>query len=66
MRVHLARSRFALSDAGAIMVRMDMRYMWSEMLSQWLMPKRRQPARLVVLRRSSRWKKGTGEAVDSA
>lgn len=30
------------------------------------MPKRRHPSRLFVLRRSSRWKKGTGEAVPSA
>jgi hypothetical protein len=48
------------------MVRMDMRYMWSLMDSQSEMPKRRQPARLVVLRRSSRWKKETGRSVDSA
>ena len=27
----------------------------------WAMPNRRQPSRLVVLRRSSMWKKGTGE-----
>lgn len=40
---------------------MDMRYMWSLILSPWLMPKRRQPSRLVVLRRSRRWKKGKGE-----
>jgi len=43
------------------MVMMDMRYMWSEMDSPWLMPKRRHPSRLVVLRRSRRWKKGRGE-----
>jgi hypothetical protein len=48
------------------MVRMDMRYIWSLIDSHSEMPKRRQPARLVVLRRSSRWKKGTGESVDSA
>lgn len=48
------------------MVRMDMRYMWSAMDSQLSMPKRRQPARLVVLRRSSRWKKGMGDDVFSA
>lgn len=39
----------------------DMRYMWSEMDSPLSIPKRRQPSRLVVLRRSRRWKKGTGE-----
>ena len=43
------------------MVMMDMRYIWSEMDSPWLMLKRRQPSRLVVLRRSRRWKKGSGE-----
>ncbi len=42
------------------MVMMDMRYMWSEMLSPEWMQKRSQPARLVVLRRSRRWKKGIG------
>lgn len=45
------------------MVMMDMRYMWSEIDSPWFMPKRRQPSRFVVLRRSRRWKKGTGEVV---
>lgn len=43
------------------MVMMDMRYMWSEMDSPDVMPKRRQPSRLVVLRRSRRWRKGRGE-----
>lgn len=42
---------------------MDMRYMWSDIDSPWLMPNRRQPSRLVVFSRSSRWKKGTGEEV---
>ena len=54
------------SEDGAIIVRMDMRYMWSLMDSQSAMPKRRHPARGVVLRRSRRWKKGMGEEVDSA
>jgi hypothetical protein len=48
------------------MVMMDMRYMWSLMDSQSLMPKRRQPARWVVLRRSRRWKKGRGDVVEAA
>lgn len=51
------------SEEGAIMVRMDMRYMWSEMDSPCTIPKRRQPSRLVVFSRSSRWKKGSGESV---
>lgn len=66
MRQHLARSSLDVKDAGAIMVMMDMRYMWSEMDSQLSMPKRRQPARWVVLRRSRRWKKGRGEVVEEA
>lgn len=40
---------------------MDMRYMWSEMDSPDVMRKRRQPSRLVVLRRSRRWRKGRDE-----
>ena len=44
------------------MMMMDMRYMWSEMDSPFLMLKRFQPSRLVIFRRSRRWKKGTGEA----
>lgn len=47
-------------EGGASMVRMDMRYMWSEMDSPCLMWKRHQPSRLVVFRRSRRWKKGIG------
>jgi len=46
---------------GASMVRMDMRYMWSEMDSPFSILKRRQPARGVVFRRSMRWKNGRGE-----
>lgn len=42
------------------MVRMDMRYIWSEMDSPCLMWKRHQPSRLVVFRRSRRWKNGIG------
>lgn len=42
------------------MVMMDMRYMWSEMLSPLWIQKRSQPARFVVFRRSRRWKKGIG------
>jgi hypothetical protein len=34
--------------------------------SPWLMPKRRQPSRLVVLRRSIMWKKGIGEEVEAS
>lgn len=49
-----------LSDAGASIVMMDMRYMWSEMDSPVSMPKRRQPSRLVVLRRVRRWRKERG------
>ena len=47
-------------EAGASMVSMDMRYMWSEMDSPDVMLKRRQPSRLVVLRRSRRCRKGRG------
>ncbi len=43
------------------MVKMDMRYMWSEIDSPAVMSKRFQPSRLVVFRRSRRWKKGIGE-----
>jgi hypothetical protein len=43
------------------MVMMDMRYMWSEILSPLSIPKRRQPSRGVVFRRSRRWKKGMGD-----
>jgi hypothetical protein len=53
-------------DLGAIMVRMLIRYMWSEIDSALAMPKRTQPALLVVFSRSRRWKKGTGEDVFSA
>lgn len=44
---------------------MDMRYMWSAMDSPAAdrMLKRRQPSRLVVLRRSRRWRKGRGGVV---
>lgn len=40
---------------------MDMRYIWSLMLSPLLMLNLRQPSRLFVLRRSRRWRKGSGE-----
>jgi hypothetical protein len=43
---------------------MAIRYMWSPIDSPWLMPKRRQPSRLVVLRRSIMWKKAIGESVE--
>lgn len=42
------------------MVMMDMRYMWSAMDSPSSMSKRRQPSRLVVLRRERRCRKGRG------
>lgn len=54
-------SRREDSEGGQSMVMIDMRYMWSEMDSPWLMPNLRHPSRLVVFRRSRRWKKGTGE-----
>lgn len=38
-----------------------MRYMWSAIDSPWTMPKRRQPSRLVVLRRWRRCRKGRGD-----
>lgn len=60
MRVQRGRSRVRESVGGQSSVMIDIRYMWSAMLSPWLMPKRRQPSRLVVFRRSSRWKKGIG------
>lgn len=53
------------SSGGANMVMIDMRYMWSEMDSP-LIPKRRQPSRFVVLRRSRRWKNGIGVFVFSS
>lgn len=43
------------------MVMMDMRYMWSEMDSPDSILLRRQPSRLVVLRRSRRCRKGREE-----
>ena len=43
------------------MVKMDMRYIWSEIDSPAVISKRFQPSRLVVFRRSRRWKKGIGE-----
>lgn len=45
---------------GGSMVMMDMRYMWSDIDSPFRIPKRRQPSRLVVLRRWRRCKKGIG------
>ena len=48
---------------GASMVMIDMRYMWSDIDSPDVISSRRQPSRLVVLRRSRRWKKGRGELV---
>jgi hypothetical protein len=45
---------------------MDIRYIWSAMLSPLRIPKRRQPSRLLVLRRERRWKKGRGEGVRGA
>lgn len=59
--MHRARSIREDREGGQSMVMMDMRYMWSEIDSPWLMSKRRQPSRLVVLRRSIRWKKASGE-----
>lgn len=53
-------SRRDESEAGASMVMMDMRYMWSAIDSPDVMPKRRQPSRLVVLRRSRRCRNGMG------
>lgn len=53
-------------DLGAIMVRMLIRYMWSEMDSDFSMPKRFQPARGVVFSLSSRWKKEMGDVVFSS
>lgn len=59
-----ARSSLEESEAGQRRVMSAMRYMWSLMDSPWLRPKRRQPSRLVVFRRSSMWKKGMGEEVE--
>lgn len=59
--MHFGISSFEARDGGVSSVIIDIRYMWSEMDSPWLMPKRRQPSRFVVLRRSRRWKKGKGE-----
>jgi len=64
--VHLRILSFEEIDLGAIMVRILMRYMWSEMDSALLIPNRIQPALLVVFSRSRRWKKGIGEDVFSA
>ncbi len=54
-------SRFLESEDGASIVRIDMRYIWSEIDSPAVMLKRLQPSRLVVFSRSRRWKKGTGD-----
>jgi hypothetical protein len=54
-------SNFADRDGGHSIVMMDMRYMWSAIDSPWLIPNRRQPSRLVVFKRSIRWKNGSGE-----
>lgn len=43
------------------MVIIDIRYMWSAILSPRPMPNRLQPSRFSVLSRSMRWKNGTGE-----
>ena len=51
-------------DAGASMVMMDMRYMWSEMDSPWEIIRRRHPSRGVVLRRSMMCRKGSGVVVE--
>ena len=48
------------SVVGQRRVRIDMRYMWSDMDSGEGMWKRRQPSRGVVFRRSRRWRKGRG------
>lgn len=47
-------------EVGAHIRMMAIRYMWSAMDSESGTPKRGQPVRGVVLRRSIRWKKGTG------
>ena len=60
-RVHRERLRRGVRLVGQSMVMRAMRYIWSEMDSPEVMPKRRQPSRLVVLRRARRWKKGTGD-----
>lgn len=59
-----ARSSLEEREGGQRKVIRAMRYMWSLMDSPWFRPKRRQPSRLVVLRRSRRWKKGIGEVVE--
>lgn len=45
------------------MVMMDMRYIWSEIDSPDVISWRRQPSRLVVLRRSRKWRKVRGGLV---
>lgn len=64
--IHLCKSSLSLSEGGANMLIMAMRYMWSEMDSPRAMPNRRHPSRLVVLSRSRMWKYGTGESEFSA
>lgn len=48
------------------MVMMDMRYMWSAIDSPFEILNRLQPSRLVVFRRSRRWKNGSGEEEPSS
>jgi len=51
------------NDGGQSIVMMDIRYMWSEIDSPWLMPNLRHPSLFVVFSRSSMWKNATGEDV---
>ena len=48
-------------EAGASIVMIDMRYMWSAIDSPCAIPKRRQPSRLVVLSRLRKCRKGRGD-----
>ena len=59
--MHFAISSREDSEGGHISVMIDMRYIWSEIDSPWLIPNRRQPSRLVVFRRSIRCMNGRGE-----
>lgn len=49
------------SDEGAIIVMIDILYMWSAIDSPSFMPKRFHPSRFSRFKPSTRWKKGIGE-----
>jgi hypothetical protein len=52
-------------DGGAIIVMIDILYIWSAIDSPSSMPNRRHPSRFSVFNRSTRWKKDIGEVESS-